>query len=292
MRCIINEREDKLNEIIEEKFNIKTNINEKLKSFDKKSNLLLQLGNEINKNWDENRSIEIIQKCIDIEKMNETIINYLKIIEGKEKNFTSYYFYPNVKENFLNKLKNLGIISKLLSFKLCPKDLNSYQVLGPDRNILKKIDTQYVGAIIDTPLEKNSITKWTFKFLNNKIPHVCFGVAPYDYDLYMKGKPYYFGWSLHINSNTYSPTLYSDKPHNYSGESTSLLCYNYYKCDEVGLIMDTNKGDLYFILNNEKPIKCYSNIPLDKPLSPIVYFDEINESLEIKLNYSYKKENN
>jgi len=137
LRCIINEREDKLNEIIEEKFNIETNINEELKNFDKKNNLLLKLGNEIDKNWDEKRSIEIIQKCIDIEKMNETMINYLKIIEEKEKNITSYYFYPNVKENFLNKLKNLGNISKPLSFKLCPKDLNSYQVLGPDRNILK-----------------------------------------------------------------------------------------------------------------------------------------------------------
>ena len=107
----------------------------------------------------------------------------------------------------------------------------------------------------------------------------------------MKGSPYYSGWSLHINSNTYSPTLYSGQPHNYKGKSTSLSCYDYNKCDEVGLIMDTKNGDLYFILNNEKPIKCFSNIPLDKPLSPVVYFDDINESLERKLNYTYKKDN-
>ena len=292
LRSIINEREDKLNEIIEEKFNIETNMNEEIKIFYKKSSLLLKLGNEINNNWDENnKSIETIQKCIDIEKMNETINNYLKIVEEKEESIISYYFYPNVKENFLDKLKNLGNISKPFSFKLCPKDLNSYQVLCPDRNILKKIDTQNVGAIIDTPLEKNSITKWTFKFLNSKIPHVCLGVAPYDYDLYMKN-PYSFGWTLHICSNVESPTLYSGQPHSYDGKSTSLSCYDYNKCDEVGLIMDTNKGELYFILNNEKPIKGFSNIPLDKPLSPVVYFDHINESLEIKLNYSYKKENN
>ena len=60
--------------------------------------------------------------------MNETIFNYLKKIEGKEKNITSYYFYLNVKDNFLNKLENLGIISKP-PFKLCPKDLNSYHLI-------------------------------------------------------------------------------------------------------------------------------------------------------------------
>ena len=42
-------------------------------------------------------------------------------------------------------------------------------------------------------------------------------------------------------------------------------------------------GKLSFILNNEKPIKCFSNIPLDKPLSPSVYFDHPNESMEIIL---------
>jgi len=45
--------------------------------------------------------------------VNEIIIKYLKIIEEKEKK----YLLPNVKENFINKLKNLGIISKPLFFK-------------------------------------------------------------------------------------------------------------------------------------------------------------------------------
>lgn len=52
--------------------------------------------------------------------------------------------------------------------------------------------------------------------------------------------------------------------------------------------MNTKEGTLSFILNNEKPIECFSNIPLDKPLSPVIYFDVPNESMEINLDYIIK----
>ena len=73
--------------------------------------------------------------------------------------------------------------------------------------------------------------------------------------------PYTFGWTLHINSISERPTLYSGPPHSYSGKSTSLSVYDYNKCNEVGLIMNTKEGKLSFILNNEKPIECFSKIP-------------------------------
>lgn len=52
--------------------------------------------------------------------------------------------------------------------------------------------------------------------------------------------------------------------------------------------MNAKEGKLSFILNKEKPIECFSNIPLDKPLSLVVYFDEPNESMEINLDYIKK----
>ena len=100
--------------------------------------------------------------------------------------------------------------------------------------------------------------------------------------------PYTFGWTLYICSVTSSPTIYSGPPHNYSGKSTSLSCYNYDKCNEIGIIMNTKEGKLSFILNHEKSIECFSNIPLDKPLSPVVYFNVPNESMEIILDYIIK----
>ena len=292
IRNIINEREDELIKIIDEKFNVEKISNEELKNYkiiSKESKYLLEIGNEISKNWDENLNIEMLQKCIKIEKMNEKLDIFIKKLNEKENNNKEYYFYPIFEdiEKFKKNLKNYAYFAKPLSFKSCPKDLNSYKISGKNRNIVTKTDSQYVGAIIDTPLEKNSITKWTIKILSIQIPHICLGVAPSDYDLYMKS-PYYFGWTLHINSYSDRPTLYSGSPHNYSGASTSLSIYDYNKCNEISLIMNTKEGKLSYILNNEKPIECFSNIPLDKPLSPVVYFDKPNDSMEINLDYIIK----
>lgn len=289
IRNTINEREDELIKIIEEIYEKENISNKELKNFEdifKDSNYLLKIGNEILKLWDKDKKIEMIKKCINIEKMNDKIDNFLKKLNDNESNTNFYNFYPieNEMEIFKKSLKNFGYIHKPFSFKLCPKDLNSYQISGKNRNIVTKTDNQYVGAIVDSTLEPNSKIKWTIKMLNNKIPHICLGVAPYDYDLYKKS-PYNFGWTLHINSTTYSPTIYSGPPHNYSGKSTSLSIYNYNKCNEIGIIMNTKEGALSFILNNEKPIECFSNIPLDKPLSPVIYFDHPNESMEINLDY-------
>ena len=291
LRNILNEREDELFKIIDEKYDKEKISNKELKNIDnitKESNYLLKLGNEMMQLWDNTKIIEMVKKSINIEKMNEKINNFIKILDDNNCNNT-FHFSPSENEflNYKQNLKNFGCICKPFSFKLCPKDLNSYKVSGNNRNIVTKTDNQYVGAIIDSTLEPNSITKWTIKILSKQIPHICLGVAPYDFNLYMKN-PYTFGWTLHINSTIYSPTIYSGPPHNYQGKNSSLSCYNYDKCNEVGIIMNTKEGSLSFILNKEKPIKCFENIPLDKPLSPVVYFDNPNESMEILLNYVIK----
>ena len=272
MRNIINEREDELNNLVDEKFNKDNFSDDELNNFknlSKKSNYLLEIGKELSQKWDKNKNIEMLQKCINIEKMNEKLDKFIKKINEHEEKKIEYDFISSEKEleKLKIRLKKYVNIIKPLSFKLCPKDLNSYKVSGKNRNILTKIDNQYVGAIVDTPLERNSITKWTIKLLNNKVPHICLGVVQNDYDLNIKYKPYTFGWTLHINSISERPTIYSGPPHNYSGKSTSLSVYDYNKCNEIGLIMNTKEGKLSFVLNNEKPVECFSKIPMDKPLS-------------------------
>ena len=277
------EKKQMIENILKKKKKNKEEIKKKISEY------FTELRNILNEREDELfKIIEMIKKSINIEKMNEKINNFIKILDDNNCNNT-FHFSPSENEflNYKQNLKNFGCICKPFSFKLCPKDLNSYKVSGNNRNIVTKTDNQYVGAIIDSTLEPNSITKWTIKILSKQIPHICLGVAPYDFNLYMKN-PYTFGWTLHINSTTYSPTIYSGPPHNYKGKNSSLSCYNYDKCNEVGIIMNTKEGSLSFILNKEKPIKCFENIPLDKPLSPVVYFDNPNESMEILLNYVIK----
>ena len=51
--------------------------------------------------------------------------------------------------------------------------------------------------------------------------------------------------------------------------------------DEIIIIMDMNNGTLKFIIDNEDSGDSYSDIPLDKPLTPAVFLYYKNDSIEI-----------
>ena len=81
------------------------------------------------------------------------------------------------------------------------------------------------------------------------------------------------GWYFYC----YNSTLYSGEPHNYNNKKTNLGKVK----DEIEIIMDMNKGDLKFIINNEDKGESFSGIPLDKPLAPVVLLYDKNDSIEI-----------
>ena len=45
--------------------------------------------------------------------------------------------------------------------------------------------------------------------------------------------------------------------------------------------MDMNKGTLKFIIDNEDKGDSYNDIPLDKPLVPVILLYDKNDSVEI-----------
>ena len=51
--------------------------------------------------------------------------------------------------------------------------------------------------------------------------------------------------------------------------------------DEIKIIMDMNKRTLKFIINNEDKGVSYTNIPIDKPLTPAVCLESKDDSVEI-----------
>ena len=51
--------------------------------------------------------------------------------------------------------------------------------------------------------------------------------------------------------------------------------------DEIIVIMDMNKGTMKYIIDNEDKGISYTNIPLDKPLFPVVLMKYNNDSVEI-----------
>ena len=97
------------------------------------------------------------------------------------------------------------------------------------------------------------------------------GVAPIDFDI--NSSIYNYGWYICC----YDSSLYSGPPHNYVYKDSNLKKIN----DEIKIIMNTNKGTLKFIIDDEDKGESFIDIPLNKPLSPCVLLYNTNDSVEI-----------
>ena len=78
--------------------------------------------------------------------------------------------------------------------------------------------------------------------------------------------------------------LWSGPPHNYRDkEYGSRKEPNMYvrTGDSVGVVMDTTKGELSFVLNDVNLGVAYEEIPLDKPLVPCVLLRYKGDSVEL-----------
>ena len=98
------------------------------------------------------------------------------------------------------------------------------------------------------------------------------GVAPNDFDI-NKSEWNTCGWYFYC----YNSCLYSGPPYNYSTKGINFSSVK----DEVIVVMNMNKRTLKFIVNNEDKGDCYTNIPIDKPIIPVVLLHDCNDSVEI-----------
>ena len=98
------------------------------------------------------------------------------------------------------------------------------------------------------------------------------GVAPIDFDI--NSSDYSScGWYYYC----YNSTLYSGPPHNYSNKASNLSKVK----DEIIVVMNMSKRTLKFIINNEEKGESYTDIPLDKPLTPAICLAYKDDSVEI-----------
>ena len=98
------------------------------------------------------------------------------------------------------------------------------------------------------------------------------GIVPIDINI-NSSKPNDSGW-FYLCKNC---GFYSGPPHNYRNKSSGLNT----KSDEIIVIMNMNKKTLKFIIGNEDKGESYTDIPIDKPLSPAVFLLDTNDSVEI-----------
>ena len=78
--------------------------------------------------------------------------------------------------------------------------------------------------------------------------------------------------------------LRSGPPHNYKGKAYGPRKGSgeyVHTGDSVGVVMDTAKGELSFVVNGVNLGVAYEGIPLDKPLVPCVVLRNENDSVEL-----------
>ena len=161
-----------------------------------------------------------------------------------------------------------------------------YTVDKKNSRIASKTNTGGCCTIIgNTPLLPNSITLWTIKILqsrSNDGAGINIGVAPFDINQNDDGE--YLcscGWYF----NCYNSILWSGPPHNYDCKEYGSIKEEggqyVHTGDFVGVVMDTENGELFFVVNEENLGVAYEGIPLDKPLVPCVLLYEADDSVEL-----------
>ena len=158
----------------------------------------------------------------------------------------------------------------------CPPKINNnriYTLSGGNKNIITKTgDKGWMGTICEYELDKSiEEHKWKIKILKTHNKSIMVGVAPSDFDI--NSSIYNCGWYFCC----YDSHLYSGPPFNYDNKDINLSKVN----DEIIVVMNIKKRTIKFIINNEDKGDSYTNIPIDKPISPAIILLDKNDSVEI-----------
>ena len=174
-------------------------------------------------------------------------------------------------------------------WKECPESIRKDKKYSVDaenpRIVTKNVESNYYCTIIgNTPLPSNTVTSWNIKVLRSRFNNgygIFISVAPFDinqnegYCNYNKG-----GWHFWC----YSSALCSGPPHDYRNKEYGPRKEDgkYVRTgDVVGVVMDTVKGNLSYIVGGENLGVAFEGIPLDKPLVPCVLIKNLGDSVEL-----------
>ena len=109
---------------------------------------------------------------------------------------------------------------------------------------------------------------------------IYIGVAPSDINQNEDENYRKCGWYFYCRDST----LWSGPPHNYRNEKHGTMKRNgkyVHTGDSVGVVMDTSKGELSFVLDGVNTGVAFKGIPLDRPLVPCVVLGYKGDSIEL-----------
>ena len=286
IRNDINNREDELLSEVDKNFNENYFDENIIKDSEKLPNKIkesLEIGRIIENQWNNKNLNSLINDCLNIEN-NIKEINYINESVNKcNSTDLNIKFSPEEKDinPFLETIRKFGnIYYNKYFFKKCPININEerkFTVTGDKNNIFTKTGKNgWMGTICENELEKYKEEYiWKIKILKSSYYNIMTGIATIDFDMnsasFQSNKNY--GWYYYC----YSGGLYSGPPHNYQNKIINLKAEK----NEITVIMNMKNRTLKFIIDNEDKGNSYTDIPLDKPLSPSVILCNINDSVEI-----------
>lgn len=193
----------------------------------------------------------------------------------------------------------LPSFTECCTWKKCPRYVSSgseYLVDPSNARIATKHDTgdddddyaygyafpTYSTAIGNIALPLNRVTSWSIKVRKtwgNKCQGLFVGVAPSDINQDFNENYVKCGWYF----SCYYSSLWSGPPHNYRDKKYGPRKMNgqyVQENDSVGIVVDTTKGELSFLLDGVSHDTAFEGIPLDKPLTPCVIMETNGDSIE------------
>ena len=285
IRTVLNEREDELLLEVDKLYNSKyfnEDIIKKGEKLPKQIKLSLEKGKLIDKEWNSNNLYSNINDCINIEnniKYINTINENIKRCDIRNDKKLKFVPSNNLLDKFLDTIKLFGkIYSNNYTFKDCPTNIDEkriYTVTGDNKNILTKTgtDNYYCGTICENELDRSiEEHKWKIKILKTKKKEIYIGVASIDFKILSDICKTDGRFLCCSNSR-----LYSGPPFNYSYRETNLSKMN----DEIIIVMNMQRRALRFIINGEDKGDSFTNIPIDKPICPVVVLLHQGDSIEI-----------
>ena len=180
----------------------------------------------------------------------------------------------------------------LCAWRECPDYVDrcrNYFVDPDNPRTATKTDSDGCHCIIvgNTTLPPSQATSWSVRVKQSRKGNgefIWVGVAPSDvnqdeyYDNYRK-----CGWYFYCRFST----LFSGPPHNLKGKPYGPRKEDgeyVHTGDSVGVVMDTTKGELSFVVNGVNFGVAFDGIPLDKPLVPCALLEIQHDSVELDLS--------
>ena len=179
------------------------------------------------------------------------------------------------------------------AWRECPNEVKRSLQYATDEShrTAKNIGSNWCTIIGDIGVPLNKVSSWNVRVVdsrNGNSDYFLVGVAPFDISQNEMFNFSRYGWYFHC----FYSSLYSGPPHNFRDKAYGLRKRNgqyVHTGDSVGVVMDTAKGELSFVVNGANLGVAFDGIPLDKPLVPCCILRENGDSVE--LDTSEVKEN-